>query len=248
MDHSDTEAADPEPLSTETGEDPPRCTLRHLRADDQSCARRIVKEMYQRRDTKRNFGSSRAFDLSARLLGDIALAHAELRAATTPDFPLPADLSGEERSVYRAAALGYVTVFREPFVLDPLPDEWESRDCKSGLRWSARVPLAGRDANGVAHVRHVSVDHGTPDIDEPTLFMLALRTEGWAEAVTVDVASLLAADRRDPVLIDAATRDAARRWANHRAARWTTIGTDPRPRVGRDCLGCSYVAACPGHS
>lgn len=229
-------------------EEPPRFTLRHLRADDLVCARRVAREIHQRRDTVRNFGASRSFDLNARLLGDIALSHAELRPATLSDFPIPMDLSSEERHVYRAAAVGYVSVFPEAFVTDPVADEWETVDTDTGLRWSARVPLAGRDIDGVSRVRHIGAGNSATALDPSTLFMLALRTEGWADTVAVDVAELLAADRLAPVIIDGDTRRAAREWAVARATRWIDIGPDPRPRAGRDCLGCAYVAACPSHS
>lgn len=225
----------------------PRFTLRHLRAGDDACARRIAREVVQQRTTVRNRSSTRAFDLAARIIADIAVAHTELRSATIADFPNPTDLSLEERRVHRAAALGYLARFDEPFVVDSLADEWETADSATGHRWIARVPLAGHDATGTARIRHLLVD-GRPEIDAPTLFMLALRTDGWADDVLVDVGALLSADRGTPLVIDKRCRDEARAWARERAAHCLAIADAGRARAGRDCLGCAFVAGCPPHS
>jgi len=227
--------------------DAPRFTLRHLRNADDTCARRLAREVVQQRSTVRNRSSTRAFDVNARIVADIAVAHSELRAAGIADFPTPTDLSLEERHVHRAAAHGYLARFDEPFVIDPLADEWESIDPDSGHRWIARVPLAGRDASGKARVRHLMLD-GKAEIDAPTLFMLALRTDGWADDVLVDVGTLLTADRNAPLVIDAQCRDEARSWARDRAVRCLEVADGARPRAGRDCLGCPFVAGCPPHA
>jgi hypothetical protein len=246
-----SEAADPldgrVPGDDPDVDEPPRFTLRHLRADATACARRIVKEMHQRKDTRRNRSSTRGFELDARIVGDAIVAHAELRVATASDFVVPRDLTPEEQRVHRAAALGYVTVFDEPFVVEPLPDEWESVDPTTGRRWVGRVPLTGRDADGVARVRHLLGGNRPAEIDDATRSLLALRTDGWSEVVLVDVAAPLAADRRAPLVIDDDTRVTARDWADERSQRWVDLGPDPRPRVGRDCLGCAYVASCSAH-
>ncbi len=235
--------------SSEEPESAPRFTTRHLRADVDldACARRIVREMYQRRDTKRNYSASAGFALSSRLIGDIATAHSELVTPGPAAFPTPTDLSIEEQHVYRAAAIGYRTAFPEPFVLAPLADDWETTDPETGYRWVASTPLAGIDESGQHRIRHVAIGRGAADLDAPTYFMLALRTDGWADEVLIDPAALLDADRRDPLRIDAEVRAEARAWAGTRAEALIALGPDPRPRMGRDCLGCAYVAKCTVH-
>jgi hypothetical protein len=247
-----TTSAAPDPLdqvapSDDDADEPPRFTLRHLRADATACARRIVKEMHQRRDTRRNRSATRGFELDARIVGDAIVAHAELRVANPEDFVVPRDLTPEEQRVHRAAALGYVTVFDEPFVVEPLTDEWESVDATTGRRWVGRVPLAGRDADGVARVRHLLGGNRPAEIDDANRLLLALRTDGWSDVVLIDVAAPLAADRRAPIAIDDHTRAVARDWAHERSQRWIDLGPDARPRAGRDCLGCAYVASCSAH-
>lgn len=227
----------------------PRFTARHLRADVtlDACALRLVREVLQRRDTKRNFGARAAFALSARLVGDIVTAHSELVTPTPAAFPTPTDLGLEEQRVYRAAAIGYRSVFPEPFVIDPLPDEWETADPETGHRWVAPVPIAGRDEDERSRVRVVGIGRGAGAIDEVGLHLLALRTEGWADEVLVDPASLLDADRGPALRIDPSTRAAARAWAAPRVDAILALGSDPKPRMGRDCLGCPFVASCPVH-
>lgn len=203
--------------------------------------------MYQQRDTKRNYSASAGFALSSRLIGDIATAHSEMVTPGPAAFPIPTDLTIEEQRVYAAAAIGYRTVFPEPFVLEPLADDWETTDLDTGYRWVGSTPLAGIDEAGHRRIRHVALGRGAIDLDAPTFFMLALRTAGWADEVFVDPAALLDADRRDPLRIDHQVRTEAQEWAISRADALVALGPEPKPRMGRDCLGCAYVAKCSVH-
>ncbi len=232
-----------EPL--ESDHEPPRFTARHLRAGDDACSLRLHREIHQRKGGARNWGSTRAFDVERRLLTDIATAHSELGVANRAAFPTPTDLSLEEQQVYSAAAIGYLTVFPEPFVVVPLEDEWETTDPALGYRWVGPVTLAGIDGDGHARIRHAAVGRRALQLDDAALALLALRTETFAEVVLVDRAALIDADRLDPIRIDTAARVAARAWAVERAEHLLTIGDDARPRMGRDCMGCPYVAQCP---
>ncbi len=225
----------------------PRVTARHLRADDDACARRIVNEMRQYRGIHKSKGSNRAFDVAQRIASDVGLAHTELRAAMLSDFPKPHDLSVEECRAYEGAAHGYVTVFPEPFNAVALADSWESVDQDTGNRWIAPVAITGHDSAGTAHVRDIKILNAPATLDQTSLAMIALRTADWATAVVVDAASLLSVDRLQPVLIDSETRDEATQWARMRAARWTGLGPDARPKSGRDCNGCPFVTSCPAH-
>jgi hypothetical protein len=226
-------------------EEAPRFTARHLRAGGDACSLRMHREIRQRKGGARNWGSSRAFDVERRLLTDIATAHSELCVPDRAAFPTPTDLSLEEQRVYRAAMIGYLTVFPEPFVVMPLGDEWESVDPELGYRWVGPVTLPGIDAEGRARVRLAAVTRRAIQLDDAAHALIALRTESFAERVYVDRAALIDADRLEPIVIDAEARDRARVFAVERAERLLTIDDDPRPRMGRDCLGCPYVAQCP---
>lgn len=229
----------------ELAEEAPRFTARHLRAGNDTCSLRLHREIRQRKGGARNWGSSRSFDVERRLLTDIATAHSELGVPDRAAFPTPTDLSPEEQRVYQAAMIGYLTVFPEPFVVAPLDDEWESIDPELGYRWVGPVTLPGLDSEGRARVRLAAVTRRSVQLDEAAHALIALRTESLGELVYIDRAALIDADRLEPIVIDADARAQARTWAVERAERLLAIGDDARPRMGRDCMGCPYVAQCP---
>jgi hypothetical protein len=232
----------------ETSTEWPRATLRHLRSDDFNCARRIALEMEPGRDrAKPNWGAKSGFELANRIQSDATNAHAELRGATAADFPRPSDLTPEEQAVYGAAAAGYVALFPEPVVHDDTGNEWETPVPALEIRFVGRAGIPCRDAAGTAHLRVLQVDARAPQLSPSQLHFLALRTEGWADEVVVDVAALLAAERRAPVAITGAVRADARSWAEARLTLLRSRLAAAAPRMGRDCLGCPFVAGCPVH-
>ncbi len=236
-----------EDTAPDAQEEWPRVTLRHLRADETNCSRRLAFEMHARSDTSKNRSARATFELEQRVEADATNAHVELRCAGPADFRTPRELTAEQQAAYDAAAIGYLALFPDAVRHDPELEVWETASAEHRVRWSGRVGIPCRDASDQAHLRRLLLGSRAPQLDRAWLFFAALRTEGWAEEVVVDVGSLLVADRLDPIMITPAVRDDARRWSAAQVARARDRVAHPMPRMGRDCLGCPCVAGCKAH-
>lgn len=190
------------------------------------------------------------FAVSNRIEADARLAQAEAGRPRAEAFVEPRELEAEQRALYRAAVRGYLDAFADtdaravelPFRA-PLDDLGVELVSNPGI--AAELPDGGRE------LRKVVVGAARPAnlLDSLEVKVAVVRTEEWApdelRIVAVDVVAL----RRVEHVPDlAADRAAARAWLAPRVERVLELAEDARPRPGRDCLGCSFVAGCSAHA
>jgi hypothetical protein len=214
------------------------------------CRRRLAREIHS---GKRNVNKTAdmRFAVSNRIEADARLAQAECGPPRPEAFVDPRELEPEQRALYRAAALGYLDEFGETdaIVVDlgfrtELPE--------LGVELSSNLGIAAEHADGNRELRKVLVGarRDSQLLDAVDLRVALVRTAEWApvqlDIVVVDVIE----QRRDPPRIADLDSDRAeaRTWITTRVGRILELAADGRPRAGRDCQGCAFIAGCAAHS
>jgi hypothetical protein len=237
-------AVEDEPAPDELG----RVTLAHLRRAEAMCRRRLAREHAGLRG---RWSPAPRFAVANRLVEDARVAHAELRAARTTDFPSPSDLFPEQQRVYRAAADGYVALFGARPARAVTVDEWETELPDLEVRLVGSLGLALETADGSAELRsiRIGIAGNQPLIDDIARRVLVVRSAAWvgARALRLVVVDLLAGEMVEEDLDVASALPEALDWVAERVAVVKARVVDPVPKAGADCRGCPYVAGCRAH-
>lgn len=204
------------------------------------CPRRLALQLRERQGTKTANGRYR---VSNRVTADVRLAHSTLRSPTLADFPDPADLLPEERTLHRAAAHAYCALFAdvEGEVLDV--DEWATVVADVRLVTPVGVPLTLAD--GTVEVRRLQLGGRlrTPGPDD--LRLLALRLDRAAfRVVTADLVHV----EHDVVEVDETSGDLLdARWLREQVRAVEARADEDRTVVTQECAWCAFVLDCPAH-
>jgi hypothetical protein len=227
----------------------PHISPRHLRTADEMCRRRLAREIHS---GKRNVNKTAdmRFAVSNRLEADARLAQAECGPPVHEAFVDPRELEPEQRSLYRAAARGYLEEFGadDALVVDlgfrtELPE--------LGVELSSNLGIAAEHADGGRVLRKVIVGarRDSPLLDPVDVRVALVRTEEWAPVQLDIVAVDVIEQRRVTHVPDLdADREEAHAWITTRVGRVLELAADGRARAGRDCQGCAFIAGCSEHS
>ena len=184
----------------------------------------------------------------ARLRGDIALAHTEMRAATPTDFPEPVDLLPEQVRLYNAASRGYLTMFGNTHAkaLD-----WErSRELPDlGVHFKATPGIMFECSDTTRQLRRIQASGRVPNIDQSALYSLAILWEDNLRGTTIEVvaADVVAMELQSVELhVDEVIED-AHVWFAARVQELRSIAHDAKVVTGNECADCQYVWDCPAH-
>jgi hypothetical protein len=229
-------------------EDLPQITPAHLRRADDMCRRRLAREVNGGK-RRANQTANMRFAVSNRIEEDARLAQSEPGRPRSEAFVEPAELEPEQRALYRAARRGYLDTFGESSArvirLDfrtELPD--------LGVELSSNPGLAAELDDGRRELRKVLVGsrRDAKLLDPVDVRVALIRTEEWApeqlEIVAVDVIEQRRAAHEPDLVTE---RAEAHAWVGNRVERILELTSDPRPRAGRDCLGCSFISGCSKH-
>jgi hypothetical protein len=212
------------------------------------CRRRLAREIHS---GKRNVNKTAdmRFAVSDRVKADARLAQAEYGPPRPEAFVEPRDLEPEQRSLYRAAARGYLDEFGHG---DAVVVDLGFRTAMPALdvELSSDIGVAAEYGDGSPELRKVLVGarRDAPLLDPVDVRIALVRTEEWAptdlEIVAVDVIEQRSARHRPELERERAD---AHEWLVARIARVLELASDARPRAGRDCQGCAYIAGCTEH-
>jgi len=231
------------------GDELPQITPAHLRRAEEMCRRRLAREVNGGKRLANKTANMR-FAVSNRIEADARLAQSEPGPVRAEAFVEPRELEPEQRALYRAATRGYLDAFgsTEAHIAEldfrtALPDLGVELSSNPGL--GAELPDGGRELRKIL----VGARRDTKLLDAIDIRVALVRTEEWApvqlEIVAVDVIEQRRA-AHDP---DVETERAeAHAWIGDRVGRILEIAADPRPRAGRDCLGCAFISGCSQHS
>ena len=226
----------------------PRVTLAHLRWAETMCRRKLAREHAGLRG---RWNPSPRYAVSNRLVEDARVAHAELRAARSTDFPPPNDLLPEQQLVYRAAAGGYVAFFRGRPARAVSVDAWETELSGLDVRLVGALGLALETADGAPELRtlKLGVAGSRPLIDDMERRVVVLRSAAWVgdRPLRLVIVDLLAGEIVEERLDVAAALPEALDWVGTRLAVIKERAADPVPKAGADCRGCAYVPGCRAH-
>jgi hypothetical protein len=230
------------------GEELPQITPAHLRRADDMCRRRLAREVTGGKRHANKTANMR-FAVSNRIEGDAQLAQAEPGLPRAEAFVEPSELEPEQQALYRAATRGYLDAFGgyEAQIVDL---DFRTHLPELGVELSSNPGLGAELADGGRELRKIVVG-GRRDakmLDPIDIRIALIRTEEWApvqlEVVAVDVIE----QRRVVYEPDLEPERAdAHAWIATRVARIFELTSDPRPRAGRDCLGCAFISGCSKH-
>jgi hypothetical protein len=231
-------------------DDAGRVTASMLRRADEMCRRRLAREHAGGKRFANRAADAR-FAASNRFLEDARLAHVDAERVRTEAFVEPRDLEPEQRSLYRAAVRGYLTLFADR----------PGRSVDLGWRTaigSLDVDLVGHPglalelADGSRELRVCRLGGrrtGAPLLDAVEMRCALLRTGEWAptqlRVVAVDLIE------QELVVFEpdvSPERIEAEAWLSERVATIAHHAGSAQPRAGADCNGCSFVAGCEAHA
>ena len=229
-------------------EELPQISPSHLRRADDMCRRRLAREVSGGKRHANKAGDMR-FAVSNRVEADARLAQAEAGPPRAEAFVDPRELEPEQRALYRAAARGYLDAFGAvdarvvelPF-RTPMPE--------LGVELSSSLGVAVERDDGGRELRKIVVggSRDAPLLDAVEARVALVRTVDWAPDALALVAVDVIAQRRTELVPELPrARDEAHEWVAARVARVLELAADPRPRAGRDCQGCAFVAGCAPH-
>jgi hypothetical protein len=226
-----------------------KVTLGHLRRAEVVCRRRLQREHLGLRG---QWSPPARFAVSNRLIEDARVAHAELRAARTTDFPSPVDLLPEQQHLYRAASGGYVALFATRPVRTVTVDAWETELPDFGVRLVGPLGLALETADGQPELRslRLGVVGNRHLVDDAERRVLVMRSAAWVGARTlrVVVVDLLAGAIVEEELDVAGALPEALEWFAARVEVIRARIADPVAKAGGDCRGCPFVSGCKAHA
>jgi hypothetical protein len=224
-----------------------KITARHLRGAEEMCRRRLAKEVD---DQRGNPPSGARFGVSNRLTADVRLAHTEFAPPDPRAFVPPADLVPEQQRVYGAAVTGYLALFGAE-VARAVDVGFDTTFEALEVRLVGDIGIALETETGceLRVLRLGERGFGQSLLDDVDLRFAALRAAAWVagrgplRVVAADVLNLSRAD----LVIEVADFDDAHAFLEDRLRAVRALAADPRPRAGRDCLGCKFVAGCDAH-
>lgn len=223
-----------------------RITPAQLRRGDEMCRRRLAHELRGGKKFSNKVADMR-FAVSNRIEADARLAQHEPGPVRTEAFVDPTDLEPEQIALYQAARRGYLEFFGA------------ASGTSSELGWGRTFPeldaeLVANPGIGFVHddgtheTRRLRIGSGAP-LDAVDVGAIALITEDWAPSeLSVVWVDLLTLDSRRLELDIAQERFDALEFFTTRVERLRELAADGRPRAGRDCLGCPFIAGCTEHS
>jgi hypothetical protein len=230
------------------GNELPHISPRHLRSGADMCRRRLAREIHS---GKRNVNKTAdmRFAVSNRIEADARLAQAESGPPRREAFVDPRELEPEQRALYRAAARGYVDEFggSDALVVDL---GFRTELPALGVELSSNLGIAAEHADGGRELRKVFVGarRDAPLLDPVDVRVALVRTDEWApvqlDIVAVDVIEQRRATHAPDLDAD---RAEAHTWIASRVERVLELAADGRPRAGRDCQGCAFIAGCSAH-
>ena len=230
-------------------EELPQITPAHLRRADDMCRRRLAREVNGGK-RRANQTANMRFAVSNRVEADARLAQSEMGPVRAEAFVEPGELEPEQRALYRAATRGYLDAFgRTQARITELDFRTALPDL--GVELSSSPGLAAELADGGRELRRILVGarRDTQLLDAIDVRIALVRTEEWApvqlDIVAVDVIEQRRAVHESDVESE---RAEAHEWIGERVARILELADDPRPRAGRDCLGCAFISGCAKHS
>jgi hypothetical protein len=215
-------------LSAYTLSQEPRCGLRAQRLLSGARGAKMASTRYR---------------LGQRVQEDAALAHSERRAPHARDFPTPADLTAEERAVYRAAASGYVLLFGDaPALTLDVPRRVEL----DGLG----IELAGRpglfvDTDDGTELRMLRMSGTAPHTTDAQRHAIALLAGADLSPIHAIVADLLSLETA-AVTVTSDDVEPAYKWASERLTVWRDAA-ERGPVNHNGCLYCEFVWDCRMH-
>jgi hypothetical protein len=226
-----------------------RVTLGHLRAAETMCRRKLAREHAGLRG---RWNPSPRYAVGNRIVEDARVAHAELRAPRTQDFPTPSDLFPEQQLVYRAAAGGYVALFAARPARAVTVDAWETELPELEVRLVGSLGLALETADGSPEMRslRLGMAGNRPLIDDGERRVLIVRSAAWVgdRPLRLVIVDLLAGAIVEEELDVAAALPEAVEWVTTRVGVVRTRSANPVAKAGADCRGCPYVPGCPAHA
>jgi hypothetical protein len=231
-------------------EERPRVTPAMLRRADDMCRRRLAREHAGGKQHANRTADAR-FAVANRLVADARLAHADAEVVRVEAFVEPRELAPEQRALYRAGVRGYLAEFRDrPGRAVDLG--WRTTITTAGVDLLGDPGIALERADGGREVRIVKLGgrrSGAPLLDPVELRCLLVRTEEWAPADLIVVATDLIEQESATHVPDLAVERAdAAAWLAERIAAIEAYAADGRARPGSDCNGCAFVAGCSAHA
>lgn len=230
------------------GDELPHISPRHLRSADDMCRRRLSREIHSGKRNVNKTGDMR-FAVSNRVEADARLAQAVCGPPAREAFVEPKELEPEQRSLYRAAARGYLDEFgRSDAVVVDLG--FRTHMPALGVELSSNLGIAAEHADGGRELRKVLVGarREAPLLDPVEVRVALVRTEEWApvqlDIVAVDVIEQRRTTHTPDLDMDRAD---AHDWIATRVARVLDLAADGRAKAGRDCQGCAFIAGCAEH-
>jgi hypothetical protein len=221
-----------------------------LRRADEMCRRRLAREHAGGKRFANRAADAR-FAASNRFIEDARLAHVDAKSVRAEAFVEPRDLEPEQRSLYRAAVRGYLTLFRD-------------RPGRSvDLGWRTTIPTLDVDlvgqpglalelGDGTRELRVCRLGgrrSGAPLLDAVDMRCALIHTSEWAPALLRVVAVDLIEQELKVYEPDLAPERAeAEAWLSERVEMIATYAGAAQPRAGADCNGCSFVAGCEAHA
>jgi hypothetical protein len=213
------------------------------------CRRRLAREIHS---GKRNVNKTAdmRFAVSNRIEADARLAQAESGAPRAAAFVDPRDLEPEQRSLYRAAARGYLDEFGDSDAL-VVDLGFRTELPALGVELSSNLGIATEHADGGRELRKILVGarRDAPLLDPVEVRVALVRTEEWAPVQLDIVAVDVIEQRRTTHVPDLdADRADAHAWIATRVDHVLDLAADARPKAGRDCQGCAFIAGCTAHA
>ena len=231
------------------GDELPHISPRHLRSADEMCRRRLAREVHS---GKRNVNKTAdmRFAVSNRIEAEARLAQAECGPPRPEAFVEPRELEPEQRALYRAAARGYLDEFgrSDALVVDL---GFRTEVPALGVELSSNLGIAAEHAAGGRELRKILVGarRDASLLDPVDVRVALVRTAEWApvqlDIVAVDV---IEQQRTTHVPDLDADRAEAHAWITTRVGRVLDLAADGRPKAGRDCQGCAFIAGCSEHA
>lgn len=213
------------------------------------CPRRLAKEVD---DQRGNPPGTARFGVANRLSADVRLAHARFGPPDARAFVAPEELLPEQQQAYRAGVSGYLALFGDrPARTVDVGFDTVLPDLEVRLVGDVGIALDTDDGCELRVLRLGERGFGQRLFDDVDRWFALARCAAWVDQrreLRIVVADVLHLERAEWAVDVATELDAAHEWVAARVAAVRELAEDPRPRPGRDCLGCRFVAGCRAHT
>jgi hypothetical protein len=189
------------------------------------------------------------FAVSNRVEADARLAQTECGPPRAEAFVEPRDLDLEQRALYRAAARGYLGEFGA-VAARAVDLGFRTKLGELGAELVSNPGVAVEREDGGHELRKLLVGARRDGslLDDVDVRLNLVRTAEWARDDLAIVAVDLIEQRRTEYRAHLERERAlAHEWIAERVALVLELAADGRPRAGRDCQGCAYIAGCVEH-